>query len=162
MLKITINQQQTFSLENSETINGQAHEADVIAIDGHTWHIIRNNRSFKAELVQADYATKTFTLKINGQLFQADVKDKLDLLLESMGLNTAASSKVNDVKAPMPGLIFDIKVTEGQTVQKGDALLILEAMKMENVIKAAGEGVVKKIKVSKGDKVEKGQILIQF
>jgi biotin carboxyl carrier protein len=62
----------------------------------------------------------------------------------------------------MPGLIVDIKVEAGQEVKKGDPILILEAMKMENIIKSPGDGVVKAIKVNPRDNVEKNQVLIQF
>jgi biotin carboxyl carrier protein len=62
----------------------------------------------------------------------------------------------------MPGLIIDLKVKQGDVVKAGDALLILEAMKMENIIKAPGEGTVKMIKAKKGDSVEKNQVLIEF
>ena len=79
-----------------------------------------------------------------------------------MGLSVGGSQKVNVVKAPMPGLVLQITATLGQDVQKGDTLLILEAMKMENVIKATGEGRVKSIAVQQGAAVEKGQLLIEF
>jgi biotin carboxyl carrier protein len=62
----------------------------------------------------------------------------------------------------MPGLILDIYVQEKQQVQKGDVLLILEAMKMENAIKSAADGVIKSIKVSKRQSVEKNQLLLEF
>ncbi len=62
----------------------------------------------------------------------------------------------------MPGLLLDIKVQEGQEVQKGEILLILEAMKMENVIKAPTDARIKHIKVQKGQTVEKNQLLIEF
>ncbi|MCL4155747.1 UNVERIFIED_CONTAM: hypothetical protein GTU68_052685 [Idotea baltica] len=62
----------------------------------------------------------------------------------------------------MPGLVLNIRVSPGDEVAEGDTLLVLEAMKMENVIKAVGNGTVKEIKVGHGDKVDKGQILIQF
>ena len=62
----------------------------------------------------------------------------------------------------MPGLIIDLKIKAGDTVQQGDPLLILEAMKMENILKSPGEGVIKNLKVKKGDHVEKGQVLIEF
>jgi biotin carboxyl carrier protein len=94
--------------------------------------------------------------------YEVKLKDKFDLLLEKMGFNNSAILEVKDIKAPMPGLIIDIKVEEGIVVKKGDPLIILEAMKMENIIKSPGEGVVKKIQVKKGDSVEKNQILIQF
>jgi biotin carboxyl carrier protein len=99
---------------------------------------------------------------VNGTIYPVEVKDKFDLLLEKMGMNSNAGSKVNNIKAPMPGLIIDLKVKSGDTVKAGDALVILEAMKMENIIKASGEAVVKTVKVKKGDSVEKNQVLIEF
>jgi biotin carboxyl carrier protein len=89
-------------------------------------------------------------------------KDRFDALLEQLGMGDAASAKVNDLKAPMPGLIVDIKVQVGDTIKKGDSLLILEAMKMENVLKSVGDGKVKAIKVSPKQNVEKNQILVEF
>jgi biotin carboxyl carrier protein len=59
-------------------------------------------------------------------------------------------------------LIIDLKVKVGDSVTTGDVLLILEAMKMENILKATGDGVVKEVKAKKGDSVEKGQVLIEF
>ena len=126
------------------------------------FHILYNNKSFRAEIVKADTATKSFVIKVNGVVQTVTLKDKFDLLLEKMGINAAASSKINNIKAPMPGLINDLKVKVGDTVNPGDALLILEAMKMENVLKAPGAGTIKAIKVKKGDSVEKGQVLIEF
>jgi biotin carboxyl carrier protein len=79
-----------------------------------------------------------------------------------MGMSSATANKVNNIKAPMPGLIINLKVAEGDTVKAGDQLLILEAMKMENILKSPGDGVIKKIKVKKGDSVEKNQVLIEF
>ena len=72
------------------------------------------------------------------------------------------TQKVTDVKAPMPGLVLGVSVEIGQEVQKGDGLLILEAMKMENVIKSVGEGIVKAIHIEQGKAVEKGQLLIEM
>jgi biotin carboxyl carrier protein len=77
-------------------------------------------------------------------------------------MSNASAQKVNDLKAPMPGLILQIAVNEGDIVKKGDTLLILEAMKMENVLKAQGDGIIKKIAVNKGDRVEKNHLLIKF
>jgi biotin carboxyl carrier protein len=79
-----------------------------------------------------------------------------------MGLNNGSAGKMNSVKAPMPGLIIDLRVKEGDKVMPGDSLLILEAMKMENMIKASAESIVKSVKVKKGDSVEKNQVLIEF
>jgi biotin carboxyl carrier protein len=77
-------------------------------------------------------------------------------------MDKLAAGKVNNLKAPMPGLVLRMNVKVGDTVKKGDALLVLEAMKMENVIKAAGDGVVKKITATEKTAVEKGAVLIEF
>lgn len=62
----------------------------------------------------------------------------------------------------MPGLVIDVLVKEGDTVQKGEPLIILEAMKMENILKAATEVKIKKVLVEKGKAVEKNTTLIEF
>jgi biotin carboxyl carrier protein len=72
------------------------------------------------------------------------------------------TKQVNAIKAPMPGLILEINVVVGQTVQENDPLLILEAMKMENSFLSPRDGVIKSIAVTKGDAVDKGQLLIEF
>jgi len=143
-------------------LNGEEVAWDLVKLGDEKFHVLMNNRSFNAEIVKTDSATKSFTVKVNGQLHEIALKDQYDILLEKLGMNNLASAKLNEIKAPMPGLIFDIKVKEGDAVAKGDAIMILEAMKMENIIKSPGDGVVKAIKVKKGDSVEKNQILIQF
>src|SRR6185295_9045954 len=99
---------------------------------------------------------------INGEKYLIQLRDKFDLLLEKMGMSGVAASKVNVIKAPMPGLIVDLRVKDGDAVKTGDPLLVLEAMKMENIIKSPGDGQVKKVNVKKGDRVEKGQLLIEL
>ncbi|MEM1136359.1 MAG: acetyl-CoA carboxylase biotin carboxyl carrier protein subunit [Bacteroidota bacterium] len=86
----------------------------------------------------------------------------MDLLLEKMGINHTSTNTVKDIKAPMPGKILEIICNEGDEIKKGDKVMILEAMKMENVLKSPGEGIVKSIKVKTGDNVEKNHILIAF
>jgi biotin carboxyl carrier protein len=144
------------------TVNGNVVKWDKVEITPGYFHIIYNQRSYKAEVVKTDAATKTFHIKVNGNVYPVQLKDKFDLLLEKMGMNNSASSKAMIIKAPMPGLIIDLKVKAGDEVKTGDPLLILEAMKMENIIKAPGQGVVKNIKAKKGDSVEKNQVLIEF
>jgi len=148
--------------EDGLLINGQPFQWDLVKITSGYFHILYQNKSYRAEIVSTDAATKTSTIKINGHSYTVSLKDKFDLLLEKMGMNAAAGSKLNTIKAPMPGLIFDLKVKAGDSVKAGDQLVILEAMKMENIIKSPGEGTVKNVKVKKGDSVEKGQVLIEF
>jgi biotin carboxyl carrier protein len=140
----------------------QMNDLDIIAINKNSFHIMKDNVSYKATVLKTDFANKSFHVSINGTAHEIKVADSYDMLVKKMGLNIAASTKMNDLKAPMPGLVLDILAKAGQAFEKGDALLILEAMKMENIIKATGDGIVKSIEVSKGDAVEKGQILLDL
>lgn len=156
---------QVFEIESTEAgilVNGQLQAWDLIRVDADSFHVIYQHKSYRAELVKAEPQSKTFTFKINGRTYTVAVKDKFDLLLEKMGMHQTAGNKVNSVKAPMPGLIIDMKIQVGDSVKAGDPLLILEAMKMENILKSPGEGIVKQVKVKKGDSVEKGQVLVEF
>lgn len=126
------------------------------------YHLLHNNKSYVIEVLGADHEKKLVDLRINGNPYQVQLKNKLDNLVDQMGLSVASDQKINDIKAPMPGLVLDLQVKVGQTVVKGDNLLILEAMKMENVIKSQGEGVIKAIHVEKGVPVDKGQLLVEL
>ncbi len=165
MLKVIINEQQSFEVTQSKgetTLNSQPFEWDLVALENRHFHILQNNRSFKAEVIEADYAEKSFKIKVNQTIYTIAAKDRFDLLLEQMGMSSIAKNKVNNIKAPMPGLIWDIKVQVGDTVKAGDVVLVLVAMKMENALKSSGDGIVKNIKVNTGDSVEKNQVLIEF
>jgi biotin carboxyl carrier protein len=136
--------------------------ANIIKIREGVYHMIQNNESYTIEVVKYIADEKKLTLKINNTVYNLDIKDKYDDLLHSLGLDNLASKKVNDIKAPMPGMVLNILVQEGQEVKKGDGLIVLEAMKMENILKSPSDGVIKKIAINKGVAVEKNQLLIQF
>jgi biotin carboxyl carrier protein len=156
MYQATINDNQTFSFENSDF------DWDLIAINERTFHILHNNQSYEATILEADIPTKTVHVQIGQNTYSVALKDKFDLLAEQLGFSNLSSQKLNYVKAPMPGLVLDVMVKAGDEVQKGDSVLILEAMKMENVIKAEGNAVVKSVTINKGDAVEKNQVMIEF
>jgi biotin carboxyl carrier protein len=79
-----------------------------------------------------------------------------------LGFENAQAGKVAELKAPMPGLVLKILVEQDQVVSKGENLLILEAMKMENMIKSPADGIIKRLLVTTGDKIEKNTVLIEF
>ena len=144
------------------TLNGEPFAWDIADLGQGRFHVLYEGRSYNAEVITADYATKNIVLKLNGQRVELNAKDRFDLLLERLGMSNTAAAKVNELKAPMPGLIVDIRVVPGQAVQKGDPLLVLEAMKMENILKAPADGTVASLKVNLRDNVQKGQVLVQF
>ena len=147
---------------DSVSLNGEPFAWDIASLGAGRYHILHEGRSYNAEVVSVDYTTKNIVLKLNGQRVKLNAKDRFDLLLERLGMSNATAVKVNELKAPMPGLIVDIRVLPGQAVLKGDPLLVLEAMKMENILKAPADGTVGSLKVNLRDNVQKGQVLVQF
>jgi len=171
MLKITVNNdaaasvQQSYDVERQDTswlVNQELFNGDIERLSENRYHIIWNNKSYNVELLEANFAEKTFHLLINGRQYTTVAKDEIDILLEGMGMHVKAVQKINHVKAPMPGLIQSVSVVEGDQLSKGDTLLVLVAMKMENIIKASGDGTVKSLKVSAGETVEKNQVMLEF
>lgn len=166
MLKVKVNNKSEHSIvfENPTkgTLDGKSFEWDVIEVKNGSFHVIKDFKSYTVEVIKADAAEKSFLVSVNGNKYQLNVKDKFDELLKSLGFDDLNAKKVNEIKAPMPGLVLDVRVAVGDAVKKGDPILVLEAMKMENIIKSPTDGTVSKINVKKGIAVEKNQVLINF
>ena len=142
--------------------NEDISEADFYRISEKEFHLIHESESFHTTILEADLAAKKFKVESEGEVFFVEIKDEFDQTLEKMGFNASAGKQIKNIKAPMPGLVLEISVAEGQEVKKDDKLLILEAMKMENSLKIPADAVIKSILVSQGQVVEKGQILIEL
>ena len=164
MYKAIVNDKELeIAFENATTtIDSKEFEWNMVEIGNESFHVLHKDKSYRAEVLAFNRDEKSLTIRVNGNKYNVQVKDKLDLLLERLGMDKLAANQVNDIKAPMPGLVLDVMVKEGDEVKKGDQVMILEAMKMENVLKSPGEGTVKAIKVAKGDSVEKNQVMILF
>jgi biotin carboxyl carrier protein len=144
------------------SINNQLFTIDRVKSSDTNWHILKEGKSYNIEILKIDKVAKQVELKMNGKLSSVKISDQFDALLKSLGMDNLAAKKVLELKAPMPGLVLNILANEGDTIAKGDSLLVLEAMKMENIIKSPTEGVIKKIHAVKGTAVEKNQLLISF
>ena len=112
---------------------------DIVPASDGTFHVLKDHTAYTVEVIHTDHSLKTCHLKVNGQSHYVKMEDQYDRLVKQLGLSTSSSSKINEVKAPMPGLVLEVAVEVGQEIKKGDGLLILEAMKMENVINSGGE-----------------------
>ncbi len=164
MLKAKVNNE-IFEIENNKgqiLLNKNNVTPDWILIGENKYHAIINNQSLTVELASKDETGKNMIVIINGSKYAVAIENQYDALLKQLGLDKLAGNKVNNIKAPMPGLVLRIMVAVGDSVKKGDSLLVLEAMKMENIIKATGDGIIKKISVNEKTAVEKGSILIEF
>ncbi|WP_299117171.1 acetyl-CoA carboxylase biotin carboxyl carrier protein subunit [uncultured Winogradskyella sp.] len=157
MYKIKVNNAHSFNI-TKEDINN----LDAVETSKNQFHILYNDNSLEASVLESDFNKKTYQVKVNSNTYSVVIHDELDQLISELGFEIGASKKVNDIKAPMPGLILEISVAQGQEVKENDALLILEAMKMENVINAPRDGIIKSIEVKQGETVDKNNLLISF
>src|SRR5690606_4802134 len=164
MVEITVGTM-TFRVETADDvlhIDGSPFPMDIVRIRENNYSIIYGNRSVSGEVLKVDRRTRTLLVRVNDTRYEIRIKNQFDLLLEKMDMGINNAGRANTVKAPMPGLIVEMKIKEGDEVKQNEPLLVLEAMKMENVIKSPGEGIVKRIHVAKGESVEKNQILVEF
>jgi biotin carboxyl carrier protein len=165
MLKAIVDQSRVFRIEtrNGQTLlNDTDPQASIARPDQKEFHVLMKSLSYRVFVLQIDEKNQTMVLSINGKKVQVKLVSQIQDLLKKMGLESDAHDKIDEILAPMPGLIHRIEVEVGQSVAKGDPLLILEAMKMENVIKSPGEGVVRSIHIKEKAAVDKGQLLIRF
>lgn len=166
MYQLKVNTQYDFVINRTGSdllVNNAKANVDIKHIAGNVYHVIGNNQSsYNVEVVTFNCTEKTAEIKVNNTIYAISAKDQFDLLLDKLGLSNLNSAKVSEIKAPMPGMVLKVFAAEGDSVQKGDNLFVLEAMKMENIIKSPGAVVIRKLKIKAGDKVEKGQILIEF
>jgi biotin carboxyl carrier protein len=164
-MKVNLNKSTEYTLQregNQLLLNDQPAAYDLKEIKPGSYHLLYKGQSFEIEVLQSSIVEKKHQFTINGKKVEAELSDKFDALLKELGMDAGSAQKVGDLKAPMPGLVVDIPVKEGDVVKKGDTLVILEAMKMENALKAVGDAVVKKINVKKGQAVEKNTLLVQM
>lgn len=165
MLQIAVNNKSTFEVDHKNgelLIDGKAWGTDIQWQPNGLISILHDNKSYTAIVEKIDKQNKELTLRIDGQRYTLTIKEDIDILLSKMGMNMGAMQKAAPIKAPMPGMVLKVLVTPGQQVNKGDGLLILEAMKMENVLKATGTATVKSIRATERTAVEKGAVLIEM
>lgn len=151
--KIWINEQQINLSEDDLTQSSSSHSADSIK---------RKVGTIEAKVLNSEPQKKRYSIVYRGQLYRVKIQDKNDQLIDQMGFTQTQGTKSEHIKAPMPGLVLEIKVKSGDQVKQGDSLIILEAMKMENVLKAHHDGEVRIVNVDKGEAVDKGQVLIEI
>jgi acetyl/propionyl-CoA carboxylase alpha subunit len=137
-------------------------ELDYIQQDEGVYHVLHNGNSIQVKIQTYENEQKKFVLHINGKEVKLQLKEELDILIDQMGFKNIEEAAFKELRAPMPGLVIDVLTENGKEIVKGENLIILEAMKMENIIKADGHATVKNILVKAGDKVDKNQLLLEL
>lgn len=135
---------------------------DLIPTGEGRFHLLAGEKAYDAEVLAADWIRREISILLSGRVFNVRLEDDYDRLVDQLGLKVANQQLVKDINAPMPGLVLKIAVEAGQEVHAGDLLLVLEAMKMENVIKAVTDGRISAVHTKEGAAVEKGQRLIEM
>jgi biotin carboxyl carrier protein len=136
--------------------------ADLVQKSPTEFNLLYNNRSVNARLVEADGTGKLLKIEVEGETFTLEIRDELDQMLDQMGFNAVSTKRIKEIKAPMPGMVLSVAVTDGQEVKEGDRIVILEAMKMENSILIHADGKIKRVAVRAGQAVDKGQVLVEL
>lgn len=156
----TVNEQE-FEIEVGHdreiTVNGERYDVDFHQLpDGGLVSLLLNNESFEAVV---DARENVWEVLLRGELYSVTVQDERAYrLAKARGVDTAVHGE-SVIKSPMPGIIIATPAVEGAVVQKGDKIVILESMKMENELRSPRDGVVSRVQVKPGDSVEKGQVL---
>ena len=133
---------------------------DFVKNEDGSFFFVHNERVYTLRVLNIE--GKKLTISLNGKSMEYTVADELDLLVDKLGFSVAETERIDEIKAPMPGLVLKIMVSNDEEVKEGQALLILEAMKMENVIEAPADGQIKHIEVEVGEAVEKKKVLLTF
>lgn len=153
--KALVNNVQEFTI-GDETIR----KLDILKESDSTYHLLHKQKSYFANLISSDFNKKTYSIRINSNVYEVRIKTLLDDLIKNMGYTNGSAKINNTIIAPMPGIIIGLNVEKDQEVKKGDTLLILEAMKMENAIMCPKDGKIKDISIAVGDTVDKNKLLI--
>lgn len=124
--------------------------------------ILDNNKSKLVSVKEVNHELKRYQIQIDGRTYQVQISDAVDQQILKMNLKSKKSNQLKELRAPMPGLVRQVNVQVGDQVDSGDALFILEAMKMENVLKSPVNGIISDLFVKPGESVEKNQILLSF
>lgn len=137
-------------------------QANLTRLNKDLYHILEDGSSIQGQVRDIDLQSKTVSIEHDNRLYTFDISTALDEQVVNIQKSSAQKNRDLSIKSSMPGLVLDLMVKEEDTVEEGDAVMILEAMKMENVIKTKFSGVIKKIHCEKGQSIEKNQLLIEF
>jgi biotin carboxyl carrier protein len=152
----TVNDRSEFEL-NSANLE----EFDLIETKPGSFHLIHEDQNYHIEVDELDLDQGVIKMRINGQIQNVKIETPLERKIKALGINELNAGEGEIIKAPMPGKVLSILVNEGDTVEEHQDLLVLEAMKMENVIKSTEKGTVEVIHVQANDNVNKNDLLVE-
>ena len=139
-------------------VDGVTYEVDFVNVAGQpVYSLLVGARSYEAYVQPVD---EGWQVLLHGNMHAVQVEDEREKRLRATSGVAAETSGEFHLKAPMPGLIVDVPVAEGQGVQKGDILIILESMKMQNELRSPRAGTVTRVRVKAGQTVEQAAVMV--
>ena len=133
---------------------------ELLSLEGNHAVVSNGNQTFEIWVVEEQPSYRI--INIDGVEIKIEKRERLADLFEKIGYQEDAKSSISEIKAPMPGTIVDFLVKEGQDIEANDPILILEAMKMENIIRATSAATVTEVVATPGSVVQKNDTLIKF
>ena len=155
--RVVVNDQLEFEMTPEDLVN-----LDIFALDSTQKHVLNSDQSHLVSFAIKDFLNRSYHFELDGQFHKVKIHSPLEQRIEKMGLGHKRAEQFNSVAAPMPGVVLELRIAEGQEVEKGDTLLILEAMKMENALVSPKKAKIKSIHVQEKDTVEKSKVLIEL
>lgn len=140
-------------------VNGQPRDVDFVPLGDTLFSLISESASVEVLFNEVENSSSIEVLS-SGRQYTVNVLDERALLLGSRRGGDVGDSGEVSIRAPMPGLIVDVPVSEGDEVAKGQTVVILESMKMQNELKAPRDGVVQRVGAAPGESVEQNKVLI--
>ena len=156
--KIELNSENEFN----GSIDNEIFDFLIKSREADSYLIIKDDNKYDIDIISSNVIDKTLKILVNGKEFNVELEDEYDAIVNTLGLVNKPINTNKIVKAHMPGLVLEVHVKVGEEVLKGQKLLTIEAMKMENVIKASENIKIKNVKVIKGNTVEKNDILFEL
>lgn len=146
--------------ETKPVIDNQEQDIDFVEQEDFHYAFDWKGRRFHCELVSHDQ--NKVVVKVNGVEYRFSIDSLFSYIRRGMINSEPNKLNENNIIAPIPGKITDIFLAEGDLVNKGESILSLEAMKMQNEIAATCNGVIRKIKVQQGQSVMKDELLVEI
>lgn len=148
--------------QGNGSVDGNLFQFDILEAGPNAMHVLVDHKRYAVEIIELDLITKSTLLRVNNRDYHVKLTDQYDELLAKMGMERGAATQEVSVKAPMPGMVLNVLVEPGTELEKDQPILILEAMKMENVIKSPRAGQIATIHAVQGNAVEKNEVLVEF
>jgi pyruvate carboxylase subunit B len=144
------------------TVDGAQRAASLRAVEGTPVRLVTIGTEVHRVIVRRRAGRGAYTLWIDGFSYEVEALDERTRTIRDLTAAAAGPAGPVPLLAPMPGLVVRVNVKAGDTVEAGQGLIVMEAMKMENELRAHGAGVVKAVRVAPGDAVEKGAVLVEM